>query len=72
MLLLLATPASGQTGRFKSIDLCNAGSRVAPDSVITGCTALIDSGAETPLTLAIVYSNRGNAFIQGRVRPRDS
>ncbi|MGA8293335.1 MAG: tetratricopeptide repeat protein, partial [Rhodoplanes sp.] len=63
-LLLLAIPAAGQTGRFKNIELCNAGSQVEADSVITGCTALIDSGAETPVTLAIVYNNRGNALIK--------
>ena len=63
-LLLLATPASAQPARYKNIELCNAGSQVAADSVITGCTALIDAGAETTMTLAIVYSNRGNAFIQ--------
>jgi tetratricopeptide (TPR) repeat protein len=62
-LLLLATPAAAQSGRFKNIGLCNGGGQIAADSVITGCTALIDSGAETPKTLAIVYSNRGNAFI---------
>lgn len=40
----------------------NAGKDYSPDVAIDGCTALIQSGKETRLSLATVYSNRGAAY----------
>jgi tetratricopeptide (TPR) repeat protein len=67
MLLLLGgvvaaqRPAQGQ--KFKNIELCNRVDRDSPDIRINGCTALIDSGKETPKVVVIAYNNRGNAYI---------
>jgi tetratricopeptide (TPR) repeat protein len=48
--------------RLKNIELCNGEDRTTPDPQADGCTALIDSGEETPQVLAIAYNNRGNAY----------
>ena len=42
----------------------NQGKRFAYNVAIAGCTALIDSGAETRANLAVLYSNRGDAYFQ--------
>ena len=62
MLLLLGVVAAAQTPRLKNIELCNGEDRTTPDPQADGCTALIDSGEETPQVLAIAYNNRGNAY----------
>jgi lipoprotein NlpI len=62
MLLLLGSVAAAQTPRLKNIQLCNGEDRTTPDAQITGCSALIDSGEETPQILAIALNNRGNAY----------
>ena len=67
-LLLLATPAAAQQpprndNYLKSIELCNRMDRAAPDTRISGCTALIDGGYGTTAALAIAHNNRGNAYI---------
>ena len=66
ILILLLCPAisTAQTPRLKNIALCNGEDRSAPDLQINGCTALIDAGDETPLTVAIAYNNRGNAYVE--------
>ena len=52
ILLLLGGVASAQRAaqsqKFKNIELCNRVDRNSPDIRINGCTALIDSGKETP------------------------
>jgi tetratricopeptide (TPR) repeat protein len=64
MLLLLGGVATAQrSSRFKNIELCNGADRTSPDIQIGGCTALIDSGKETPQALVIAYNNRGNAYM---------
>jgi tetratricopeptide (TPR) repeat protein len=67
-LLLLAAPAAAQQpprndNYLKSIELCNRMDRAAPDTRISGCTALIDGGYGTTAALAIAHNNRGNAYI---------
>src|SRR6185295_2735131 len=70
-VLMLAIPvtialAAGETGQFssklKNIQLCNGADRSSPEPQIKGCTALIESGKETTLVLAVAYTNRGNAY----------
>ena len=63
MLLLLAAPASAQSPRPKNVNLCNGVDRTSPEPQIAGCTALIDSGEETALVMAIAHNNRGNAYL---------
>jgi tetratricopeptide (TPR) repeat protein len=56
---LLAGGARAQSVRDQNLALCKG------DDVgrkMFGCTALIESGQETPETLAIVFLNRGNAL----------
>ena len=62
MLLVLGSVTAAQTPRLKNIQLCNGEDRSTPDAQITGCSALIDSGDETPQVLTIAYNNRGNAY----------
>src|SRR5262249_46460690 len=52
----------GQDPKFRNVELCNGVDRTSLDIQIGGCTALIDSGKETPQTLVIAYNNRGNAY----------
>jgi len=65
ILLLLGGMAAAQrpaqNQKFKNIELCN-GNRKSPDIQIEGCTAVIESGKETPKILIIAYNNRGNAY----------
>jgi tetratricopeptide (TPR) repeat protein len=55
-LTLVASPVSAQT---KDESLCMSRDRAVQ---IGGCTALIQSGEETPAGLAVAYSNRGTAY----------
>jgi len=58
---LLAGGARAQSGRDQNLAMCKG------DDVgrkMFGCTALIESGHETPETLAIVFLNRGNALAE--------
>jgi tetratricopeptide (TPR) repeat protein len=64
MLLLLADVAAAQKSQIlKNLELCNGVNRTSPDIQIDGCTALINSGAQTPRTRVIAYNNRGNAYM---------
>jgi tetratricopeptide (TPR) repeat protein len=54
--------SAAQSSKLKNVDLSNGVDRTTADPQINGCTALIESGKETPQTLAIVYNNRGNAY----------
>ena len=69
LLLDLAVAASWAAPRshkiranLKNIELCNGADRSSAEPQIKGCTALIDSGKETTLVLAIAHTNRGNAY----------
>ena len=61
-VLMLTLPiatalAAAETGKFssklKNIQLCNSADRSTPEPQIKGCTALIESGKETTLVLAV-------------------
>jgi tetratricopeptide (TPR) repeat protein len=54
-LLLAAMPAWAQT-REENAALC---AKTDADTRIKGCTALINSGQESPANLAVAYNNRG-------------
>jgi tetratricopeptide (TPR) repeat protein len=64
-LALLTASASAQGLKLQNLarntELCNRVADVSPDERIAGCTAVIESGAQTPRTLAIAFNNRGNA-----------
>src|SRR5262245_59675290 len=63
MLLLLGGVGAAQGPQLlKNVELCNAAKRASPELQIEGCTALINSGAQTPQSLVIAYNNRGNAY----------
>ena len=58
LFMLFGDPASAQS-RDQRWALCESGD---PVRSADACTALIDSGAETPSNLAIAYSNRGISY----------
>jgi tetratricopeptide (TPR) repeat protein len=61
--LLAAAPATAQTNN----DMCgSAADSYTPQQVINACTALINGGGYSNNDLAILYSNRGNAFKRAR------
>lgn len=55
-MVLVASPSLAQT---KDESLCMSRDR---EVQIGGCTALIQSGQESPTGLAVAYSNRGTAY----------
>lgn len=57
--LMFAGGALGQT-RDENVALCNT-SRT-PELALRGCTALIDSGQETPANRAVFYFARGERY----------
>src|SRR5947209_14774436 len=63
MLLLLGGVSAAQRPQLlKNVELCNGADRTSPDIQVDGCTALINSSAQTPQSLVIAYNNRGNAY----------
>src|SRR5687767_4628448 len=68
LVLSLATSAAAQAPTLQHIEkhteLCNRVSHTLPEDRIAGCTALIESGAQTTRMLAIAYNNRGNAYFR--------
>ena len=60
--LLAASPKETLQNRLSNIELCNGSDRSSPDPQIKGCTALIETGKETALVLAIAHNNRGDAL----------
>lgn len=57
--VMAASPALAQS----NTDMCGeAAERYTPQQVINACTALINGGGYNNNDLAIIYSNRGNAF----------
>jgi hypothetical protein len=61
MLLLLGDADAQKSQLLQNVELCNGTDRTSPDTQINGCSALIDSGEQTPQALVIAYNNRGNA-----------
>ena len=59
---MILLSAASESPRLKNIDACNG--RDSHDSQIAGCTALIESGSESTRILALVYNNRGNAYLE--------
>src|ERR671936_214084 len=62
MLLFLGDAEAQGSQLLKNRELCNGADRTSPDIQIGGCSALIDSGEQTPQALVIAYNNRGNAY----------
>src|SRR5256714_6702428 len=63
MLLWFGGVSAAQRSQLlKNVELCNGADRTSPDIQVDGCTALINSGAQTPQSLVIAYNNRGNAY----------
>src|SRR6266481_3796807 len=62
ILLLVGEAAAQKSQLLKNVELCNGRDRTSPDMQIDGCTALINSGEQTPQALVIVHNNRGNAY----------
>ena len=58
-LIVLALPAWAQT---KGESEAQCGVNTDPDTRISGCTALIQSGQQTTENLAISYNNRGIGY----------
>ena len=74
MLLLLGDAEAQKSQLLQNVELCNGADRTSPDIQIDGCSALIDSGEQTPQALVIAYNNRGNAYTtlfrsDGEARP---
>jgi len=62
-LLLHGALAEAQNARtVKNLEMCNGVGSISLDLQISGCTALIESGAPMPQGLAIAYNIRGNAY----------
>ena len=59
LLAVMALPAFAQTGR--DFDMCQA--KDDPDSNIIGCSAIIAAGNATAESMAVVYGERGFAYI---------
>jgi tetratricopeptide (TPR) repeat protein len=57
----LAGAARAQSTHDEYLSWCTSG---VVERKMLGCTALINSGQETPDTLAIAYLNRGNALVE--------
>jgi tetratricopeptide (TPR) repeat protein len=57
-----APEASQLKGKLKNVEMCNGVDRTSTEPQIKGCTAIIESGKETTLVLAIAHTNRGNAY----------
>ncbi len=65
----IANPAAGQTGEHNWERCQDASDQQA---AIDACTALIQSGGETPGRLAVAFNNRGYAYRrQGQNDRRD-
>jgi tetratricopeptide (TPR) repeat protein len=58
---LLAGTARAQSTHDEYLSWCTSG---VVERKMLGCSALINSGQETPETLAIAYLNRGNALVE--------
>src|SRR5262245_18726936 len=61
---MILLSAASDSPRLNNINKCNGGEGSLPDVQLAGCTLLIESGAESTRILALVYNNRGNAFIR--------
>jgi tetratricopeptide (TPR) repeat protein len=59
--MFLMTSAVADDSDIDNVAACN-GKAASPDLQIEGCTALTKS-ADNPKVLAIIYNNRGNAYV---------
>jgi tetratricopeptide (TPR) repeat protein len=57
-----ATPTAPPTGDGGNRSWCSGAQDASPDLRIHGCTAIIQSGQESPLSLAVAFVNRGHAY----------
>jgi len=58
-----ATPSQpAPTGAAANRNWCGGAQEASPDLRIHACTAIIQSGQETPLSLAVAFANRGHAY----------
>ena len=64
MLLLHGTPAWAQSSKLKNFELCNGVGSISLDLQISGCTALIASGALVSQGLVVAHNIRGNAYLK--------
>ena len=62
VLMFLITSAAADDSDVDNVAACNGKAGVSPDLQIEGCTALTKS-ADNPKVLAIIYNNRGNAYV---------
>ena len=69
-LAALATPATAQTPEQQLAYCNNRDGQFAPDLVISGCTAHIQSGRLDTRNLATILFNRGNGYFDQRDYPR--
>jgi tetratricopeptide (TPR) repeat protein len=62
LLVLMHIASFGRAATAQTLDEqpCSASN---PDLMISGCTAVIQSGDETPPNLAIALNKRGNAYL---------
>ena len=64
MLLSHGTPAGAQSAKIKNLESCNSVGSISLDLQISGCTALIESGALMPQGLVVAHNIRGNAYLK--------
>ena len=62
VLMFLIASAAAEDSDIGNVAACNGKADVSPDLRIEGCTALTKS-ADNPKVLAIIYNNRGNAYV---------
>jgi len=63
LLFIASAPPALAQSRDQQWGYCvNKNSQHSLDLMITGCTAIIESGRETDANLAIAFYNRGNAY----------
>ncbi|MGP0089489.1 MAG: tetratricopeptide repeat protein [Xanthobacteraceae bacterium] len=62
LLVLMASPACAQTPQQQHDQCMNKGGPFSPDQRLRACTAIIQSGRETPRNLAAIFNSRGIAY----------
>jgi tetratricopeptide (TPR) repeat protein len=51
-----------ETAQHQNYTWCPGGPGISPDRQVSSCTAIIQSGQETPANLAAAYNDRGEAY----------
>jgi tetratricopeptide (TPR) repeat protein len=59
MTAICALPSIARAQDSQSAVKCNSN---VPDDIMSGCTAVIQQGSETPRHLAMAYTNRGSVY----------